>query len=150
MKSLGIIVDKVDNGGLGKRLFEVLNKLHTQYDCYLFGNNIESLPAQNNFAILQQVHALSHKGALVATSLTSAQILKKCLTCTDKFYYMGGAEWMHLKNFRASQLQGIFWDDEIKVITRLERDFDLVSSLFRAPYCTINDWDPVEIEEKIL
>jgi len=85
---IGIIVDAIANTSSHYLLFEALNNLTARHSVFLFANNTHSLPMQNKFCILQQIHAMHHNGVLISTSLSTAQIAINCLTAKSKYYYI--------------------------------------------------------------
>lgn len=143
---IGIITESIDaNFSHHYLLFETLNKLSESYDCYLFTNKVISLPTNNKFAILQQVEAMSHSGILIGTSIFNTQIVSKCLTATKKYFYIWHPEWMYFNNFYTKQLNNIFYNDEINLITRSNSHYKLIKNLFKQPIGTVYNWDTDEL-----
>ena len=139
---IGIITETVDaNFSYNYVLFNTLNKLSESYDCYLFTNKVVSLPVKNKFAILQQIEAMNHSGILIGTSIFNAQIVAKCLTASQKYFYVWYPEWIIFNNFYNKQLNNIFYNEELNLITRSDNHFNLINRLFKSPIGTVYNWD---------
>lgn len=139
---IGIVVDTIEaEHSKDYLLFKTLNDLSENYDCYLFANNIKSLPMNNKFAILQQIEALNHSGILIATSIFNAQIVLKSLTATEKYFYIWNPEWMFFNTFFTKQINSIFYNKELNLITRSDGHFSLIQKLFKEPIATVYNWD---------
>lgn len=147
---IGIIVDNVINSPQMYVLFRELNKLAKEQDCYLFANVVESLPMNHNFAILQQIEALHHKGVLIATSMLNAQVVANSLTPSSKYYYVWGPEWKNLNQFGSQQLKNIYYNGEMKLIARSESHFQLLSSLFQTPHGVVYNWNVDQLKRVVL
>jgi len=146
---IGIIVDDIESTPFMHTLFRELNKLSKNNDCYLFANQVKTLPAHNDFCILQQIEALQHRGILISTSLVNTQILANCLTCTSKYYYVYDLDWMAMKNFNSRQLTNIFLNKEINLLARSESHSRVLSKSFKPPVGIVHNWNHKQIAEYI-
>lgn len=146
---IGVIVDEVANNTNSYILFRELNKLSENYGCYLFCDEVKSLPIENKFAIMNQVEAMSHSGILFSTSILTTQVLVNNLTASKKFFYVHSLDWMHIKYFGFNQLKKVFCHDEIDLIAKSESHNDILSKLFKKPSHIIYDWDVQKITEVI-
>jgi len=146
---IGIIVEDIESTPFMHSMFRELNKLSQDYECYVFANQVKSLPTHNKFCILQQIEALQHQGVLISTSLTTSQILANCLTCINKYYYVYDLEWRNLKAFNEKQLTKIFLNEEINLLTRSESHYKVLSKNFKAPAGIVRNWNHKQIAEYI-
>ena len=138
---LGIVVSQIENNSYFYRLFNKLNSLSYNTDCYIFCDNIVSMPMKNKFAILQQLEALNHDGILIGTSIITSQIVINSLTATKKYYYLWYPEWTSLNNYNYQQLLSIYNNKELKLITRSQEHKSLVQKLFHVEPIIIDNWD---------
>ncbi len=139
---IGIIADSIDaQYSKDYLLFKALNTISETHDCYLFTNRVISLPMNNKFAILQQVEAMHHSGILIATSIFNAQIVSKSLMASKKYFYIWNPEWMFFNVFYTKQLNNIFHNNEMDLITRSDSHFNLIKKLFKEPLGTVYNWD---------
>lgn len=144
---IGFIVNEVTNNSQNYLMFRSLNELAKTYDCYLFTDKVSSLPMKNNFAIMQQVESMSHRGILLSTSMITTQILNKNLTASRKYFYPQEIEWTHMQRFNAIQLKNIFYNKDIDLIAKSKSYSDLFTKLFKSPVGTIYNWNSYGIEE---
>jgi hypothetical protein len=149
MPMIGIIVDDIESTPFMHTLFRELNKLSETHDCYLFANQVKTLPAHNKFCILQQIEALQHQGKLISTSLINTQILANCLTCEKKYYYVYDLDWMKMQNFNSRQLTTIFLNKDINLLSRSESHYKVLSKNFKAPAGIVHNWNHKQIAEYI-
>ena len=146
---IGIIVDNVINNPENYVMFRELNKLSEKYDCYLFVNSINGMPIKPRFAILQQIEAMAHKGTLISTSILNTQVVANCLTAKDKFFYVTKPEWKNLNNFGASQLDKMFYNDDVKLIAGSNSYYSLINKLFKRPSGVVIGWDAKQLEKVV-
>lgn len=146
---IGIIVDDIESTPFMHTMFRELNKLSETHECYVFANQVKSLPTHNKFCILQQIEALQHQGILISTSLMTSQILANCLTCKSKYYYVYDLEWRNLNTFNEKQLTKIFLNEEINLLTRSDSHYQVLSKNFQPPVGIVRNWDHRAIAEYI-
>ena len=144
---IGVVVDALDTDPFSTTLFSCLNELSKTRSCYLFTSQIAGMPGRHDFSILQQVYALHHEGPLIATSILSAQVVKGCLTCTDKYYYMRGLDWTELHDYYYTHLCNIMLHPEMKLIAPNRECYDLTTKLFKVPVGTVTDWNPDQLRK---
>ncbi len=144
---LGVIVDSVENNAQQYAMFRELNKLSQKHDCYLFTNRVNTMPIEPNFAILQQIEALSHKGVLIGTSLINSQVVAKSITSSKRYFYVWSPEWMDINGLGTSQLVNVFYNDRMELIARSDSYHALLSNLFKNPERVIYNWDAEELEK---
>ena len=137
---LGIVTEEINNDPKNYIMFRELNKLSGQIPCYVFANNVRSLPMKNEFTILQQIEAMSHQGTLIGTSIISSQVVSKSLTPKNKIIYLWDLEWSKLSNFNAKQVQSLFLNKEIDIVTRSEKHKEIFSKLFRPTEKVVYNW----------
>ena len=142
---IGVVVDQVRNTPVDYIMFRELNKLSRKVDCFLFVNQVHALPMKNNFSILQSVEAMSHAGTLIATDITTCQIVNKSLTASKKLFYMWDLEWNKIESFNHNKLFPIMHNKEIDLVVRGSKHFDIVSKLFRKPKATVCNWRAEEL-----
>ena len=146
---IGILVDNIANDTFNYCMFRELNRLSKKEQCFVFTNNIEGLPMQNNFAILQQVDALAHQGTLIATNLLNCQVLANSLTAEKKFMYLWSFDWMNFSALEASSLNNMLHNEEIDIITRSKSHEQVVKKMFKAPKGVVYNWRANEILKAI-
>ena len=88
---IGVVVNHVRNTPVDYIMFRELNKIARKTDCFLFVNQVHGLPMMNNFSILQSVEALSHEGTLIATDITSCQVVKNAMMASKKLFLSVGS-----------------------------------------------------------
>lgn len=146
---IGIIVNDIESTPFMHTLFRELNNFSKEHECYLFANQVRSLPMHNNFCILQQIEALQHKGTLIATSLVTSQIVANCLTCENKYYYIYDFDWTALGNFNEKQITRILLNKEINLLARSESHYNVLRKNFKAPKGIVHNWNHKQIAEYI-
>jgi len=140
-------MDTVQNDIRSQIIFKTLNELSSQYSCCIFANQVNVLPEANKFAIFQQIEALAHADILIGTSIMNIQIVLNSLTPKVKYYYMWEPEWIAFNNFQANQLQNIFYNPELRIITNNATDQNLMTKLFDQPCKMIKNWNVQDMEK---
>ena len=142
---LGIVVERIQNDHVSYIMFRELNKLADKVPCFVFTNGTVNLPMENKFTILQHVDAMSHKGTLIGTNLLTSQIVAKSMMPKKKFVYLWDLDWSRLSNFNANQLNNIYLNDDIEVITRSKKHQEVFSKMFRKTDKIIYNWRAEEL-----
>jgi hypothetical protein len=138
---LGVIKESIESNDSDYFLIKNLNRLSkNNINCYLFVDKIEYI-YEHDFAILPLVEAMSHKGILVSSSILTTQILNKNLTATKKYFYVNSFEWMNVNNLYSSQLESIYLNDEIDLISPSKHYDFIISSLFKKPKTIMRNWE---------
>lgn len=147
---IGILVDNIKNDSKNYILFRELNELSKHIDCYIFTDKIDSLPIQNKFAILQQIHSLEHSGILIGTSIINAQVVAKSLMAKEKYYYIYDFDWIYIQNYYNSQLQLTLYNKDINLISRSNDHDKLIQKITnRKSKAIIHNWNHNDIRSKI-
>lgn len=138
---LGVIKESIESTESDYFLIKNLNKLSQQnINCYLFVDKIEYI-YEHDFAILPLVEAMSHKGILISSSILTTQILDRNLTASKKYFYVQSFEWMSVDNLYASQLNSVYLNEDIELISPSKQYNFIISSLFKKPKTIMRNWE---------
>ncbi len=141
MKSIGIIVDAVQNNDLSIALITALNKSSENISVYYKNVGYNNFIAPR-FSVSFLKDCYVFDGALVATSLETAKILQKTFV-ENKYLYLWNLEWMKSRlSFR--ELSDIYLDDSIKLICRSEEHAKKVESIWKKPIGVVKDFVQIE------
>lgn len=108
----------------------------------LFCNTIDpNFPLTIETTVLQQIEAFSFEGVLITDDLLLTQMLVNIPCAKKRYLYIYDMEWKYINGLRFTQLEPIFYNEDIDLIVRSEYHFDLVSKLFKPPAHIMEYWD---------
>lgn len=150
MKNIASFVDDVSMSQNSYCMIKEFNKLCTNdYSVCCFYHNLAPIPVNMNFAIINAYYLPFWKGSIFATSLQTANTLKKINSPAKKFLYLSDLEWLrHNSDF----------DENMSILrypylTLVARSLDHADAIEN--YCNIRpkyilkDWDAKTLEEII-
>lgn len=152
IKNFGIIVEALDASQSNCDLIINLNKLVSasyQYCPVLFYQTLIKPVISPLFCQLQQQYAWGFDGPLIATNLTTMNILLNCVKSSKKLFYVYDLEWLYMSPILYTQLANLYQHTDVKLIARSSTHFDILKKCWQEPIGIIENYDYKEFRKLI-
>ena len=140
---IGILKTEIKNIDRDYFAIDNLNKLtYTTTNNALFCNEVHpKFPLYINTNMLQRVSAHSFSGILITDELNLAQDLINITYAKKKFLYLYILEWMYIQNPQFSFFKSALLNENIELIARTQKHFQIIQKLFKTPKYIMSEWD---------
>lgn len=147
IKSFGFIVN-INNDDLITNLNELLN-IDYKYCPIVFYQTLQRTKVFPRFCQLQLQSVWDFEHTLISTNILTTQVLNNCSRAKRKLFYVKELEWLSLPELNYAQLVDIYQNPEIDLIANNEKDFDILTKLWKKPINTINNYNYKQLKETI-
>lgn len=151
MHRLGFMVDALEKSQLCHQMTSQLKHLKsdtTHIDSCVFYNQLGIGPLTPSFPLLQEREVWGYDGIVVATNLSTASRLINCPR-PNKYFYIYDFEWS-CKKYDSKFLSSIIMNPELKLITRSQEHFNIISKIWKTPTLIIEDFNHEQIRTRLL
>ena len=126
----GVLLNDMSASDKNYHILKTLNNfVESRMDeTFAFILNVSKKVIPTNFAYSNCAEVSNfHNGVLIATSLETADVLKKCCVSSDKCFYIWSIDWLsEPHNFTG--LKDIISDKNIKIIVRSQLQADIINN----------------------
>ena len=84
----------------------------------------------------------------MATNINTPQMLVKMPRPTKKYFYVWDLDWVYLyQSPPYNVLQSVYQNDDIELIARSERHYDVIARMWKPPQCIMESFDHEKLME---
>lgn len=127
------------------RALEDESKEHV--DPFVFYDAYDMSPIKIKFSCMQHSRAWNFKGPLIATDITTAEMLCN-IPNGKKYFYVWDMEWL-FQTFEYKRLANIFLNEDLELIARNESCFNLIEKSWKTPSTIIREFDYESIKRVV-
>ncbi len=147
MNSVGILTNKVSPNQRGVLMAHNLSS--AQKDYIVFHQDWDLIPVDQKYCMLQINEAFNFSGILIADSIDTATKLANCVCAKAKYFYIWDLEWSYLLNLDFRSAQKLYQNDNIELIARSERHYNILQNVWKKPVGIVEDWNLEQLEQII-
>lgn len=142
MRNIGFMVDAIDASQQGFYLSELCNRMSKETDIipHVFYETYDRVPVYPSFVMMQNCHAWSFNGPLVATNLHLAKKLTTCFNKGMKYFYTWNLEWLYT-NASFKFYHDIYMHADLELIARSTSHATILTKSWKTPTHIIEDFN---------
>lgn len=148
---LGIMVDALGMSQMSYVLINEINKMNSfkeHIDTIVFYHRYDRLLQSPHFAMLQEQQAWGYDAAVISTDLITTARLINCPRPNRKLFYIWNLEWLYASHYY-NTLADVYLHPDIELIARNKHHERIISSCWKKPVATIEDFNHEQIIELI-